>query len=108
MNEKMWKLPAERDAIHSPRRPVRQEADVPTKAAGKRVFGTAKREAQIQECFAASPAPAPDPQVPAQKATPESSAHFKQMCSETQQAVQERRLWGQIFRARGQDSLRLS
>jgi hypothetical protein len=107
MNEKMWKLPADRDAIHSPRRPVRSEADVAVKAVGKRVHGTAKRAPQIQMCFGTAPT---DQQVRVETATPESSqtAFFKQMCSETQQAVQERRLWGQIFRARGQDSLRLS
>jgi hypothetical protein len=108
MNEKMWKLPAERDTIHSPRRSVRQEAEVPTKVVGKRVHGTAKRASQIQDCLGSPPPSAPDSQVRVEKATPETSAHFKQMCSETQQAVQERRLWGQIFRARGQDSLRLS
>jgi hypothetical protein len=111
MNDQFFHLPAERELLVSPRRPaVREEKEPPkTKPMGKKVHGTARRETQIQTFLMDERRPKAVGPVrdakPAAATTP--VAHFEEMCAETRQAVQERRLWGQIFKARGQDSMKL-
>lgn len=105
MNDQQFHLPAERE-VSSPRRAAKEEKEPqPARQMGKKVHGTARREAKIQEFLVDErrpPAPAGPVSAPAS-----SPAHFADTCAATRTAVQERRLWGQIFKARGQDSMKL-